>query len=290
MTTRAASTASGNAPQRPYPAASSTARQITEQRQGAARAVLRSLARTCQGRPPAQVYRVLRDALRPLGLRLPAAAQTRPGHRGRAAGGAAVTAACLTMPSDGHRQLTLDGSRPDGPPSAEVELVRFLAKVVVDPRPGGCLHWVGAIGDDGYGRFQAGARPAARTVRPHAWVFERATGMRPVRLRLLHSCDETGCVALEHLTVGTQAENVAQMHRRGRGWRRHTGTADPRGPAGRARAIRAALAAGWDEAAFTAAVAAGDPFCRQLALPVLAQFSRTWPRPQGSGVGQTGTG
>jgi hypothetical protein len=186
-----------------------------------------------------------------------------------------VTAACLTMPSDGHRQLTLDGSRPDGPPSAEVELVRFLAKVVVDPRPGGCAHWVGAIGDDGYGRFQAGTRPAARTVRPHAWVFERATGMRPVRLRLLHSCDETGCVALEHLTVGTQAENVAQMHRRGRGWRRHTGTADLRGPAGRARAIRAALAAGWDEAAFTAAVAAGDPFGRQLALPVVVGIATT---------------
>jgi hypothetical protein len=28
----------------------------------------------CQGRPPAQVHRVLRDALRPLGLRLSAAA------------------------------------------------------------------------------------------------------------------------------------------------------------------------------------------------------------------------
>jgi hypothetical protein len=74
MTTRAASTASGNAPQQPYPAASSTARQIKEQRRGYVRAVLRSLARTCQGRPPAQVHRVLRDALRPLGLRLPAAA------------------------------------------------------------------------------------------------------------------------------------------------------------------------------------------------------------------------
>jgi hypothetical protein len=71
MTTPAASAASGNAPQRPYPAASSTARQITEQRRGA---ILRTLARTCQGRPPAQVHRVLRDALRPLGLRLPAAA------------------------------------------------------------------------------------------------------------------------------------------------------------------------------------------------------------------------
>ena len=74
MTTSAASAASGNAPQRPYPAASSTARQIKEQRRGYVRAVLRSLARTYQGRPPAQVHRVLRDALRPLGLRLSAAA------------------------------------------------------------------------------------------------------------------------------------------------------------------------------------------------------------------------
>ncbi|HEX2805318.1 MAG TPA: hypothetical protein VHN80_04025, partial [Kineosporiaceae bacterium] len=48
-----------------------------------------------------------------------------------------------------------------------------------------------------------------------------------------------------------------------------------RGPAGRARAIRAALAAGWDEAAFTAAVAAGDPFCRQLALPVVVGIATT---------------
>src|SRR5450759_3548171 len=124
----------------------------------------------------------------------------------------------------------------------------------------------------------AGSRPAP--------VRRRAPYARtPGSSNAPPGCDEAGCVALEHLTVGTQAENVAQMHRRGRGWRRHTGTADLRGPAGRARAIRAALAAGWDEAAFTAAVAAGDPFCRQLALPVLAQFSRTWPRPQGSGVG-----
>jgi HNH endonuclease len=162
--------------------------------------------------------------------------------------------------------LTLDGSR-CAPPPAEAELARFFAKVVIDPRPGGCHHWVGAIGDDGYGRFQVRTAGSVRTVRPHLWVFELAHGLRPVRVRLLHSCDETGCVALGHLRVGTQAQNMAQMHRRGRGRRRHTSVVDLRGPTGRARAIRAALSDGWDEAAFSTAAAAGNPFSRQMILP-----------------------
>jgi HNH endonuclease len=172
-------------------------------------------------------------------------------------------------PGESYRQLTLDGSRPrSSRVAAEEEAIRFWAKVVIDPRPGGCQHWIAAIGDDGYGRFQAGSGPTARTVRAHRWAFEVSTGLHPARRALLHACDETGCVALDHLVVGTQAENVAAMHRRGRGWRRHTGRTDRRGPAGRARAIRAALREGWNLAAYATAVAAGDPFPGQLVLPV----------------------
>jgi hypothetical protein len=61
---------------------------------------------------------------------------------------------------------------------------------------------------------------------------------------------------------------MAQMHARGRGRRRHTAATDLRGPAGRARALRAALANGWDPDALAAALAAGDPFASQLALPL----------------------
>ncbi len=49
------------------------ARQIKAQRRGYARAVLRTLAHTQQHRPAAQVQRLLRDTLTPLGVRLPAA-------------------------------------------------------------------------------------------------------------------------------------------------------------------------------------------------------------------------
>ncbi len=51
----------------------SVAAQIKQQRRGYARAVLRSLARTQHGQPIVQVHRVLRQALTPLGVRLPAA-------------------------------------------------------------------------------------------------------------------------------------------------------------------------------------------------------------------------
>ena len=51
----------------------SVAAQIKQHRRSYARAVLRSLARTQQGQPTAQVHRVLRQALTPLGVRLPAA-------------------------------------------------------------------------------------------------------------------------------------------------------------------------------------------------------------------------
>jgi hypothetical protein len=48
--------------------------QIKDQRRGYARAVLRALARAYQGRPTAQVQRVLKDAFKPLGVRLSTAA------------------------------------------------------------------------------------------------------------------------------------------------------------------------------------------------------------------------
>jgi hypothetical protein len=51
-------------------------RQVKQQRRGYAQAVLRALARSQRGRPTAQVQRVLRESLSPLGVRLsPAALQ-----------------------------------------------------------------------------------------------------------------------------------------------------------------------------------------------------------------------
>ena len=75
MTTTTVSAATGcGRRQRSRPRESvSIAGQIKDQRRGYARAVLRALARAHQGRPTAQVQRVLKDALKPLGVHLSAA-------------------------------------------------------------------------------------------------------------------------------------------------------------------------------------------------------------------------
>jgi hypothetical protein len=58
----------------PKPARLSVARQVKQQRRGYAAAVLRSLARTHQGRPAIQIHATLRSSLTALGVRLTAAA------------------------------------------------------------------------------------------------------------------------------------------------------------------------------------------------------------------------
>ncbi len=75
MTTTTVSAATGcGRRQRSRPRGSvSIAGQIKDQRRGYARAVLRALARAHQGRPTAQVQRVLKDAFKPLGVHLSAA-------------------------------------------------------------------------------------------------------------------------------------------------------------------------------------------------------------------------
>lgn len=142
--------------------------------------------------------------------------------------------------------------------------LRFEAKVIRTP---GCAWWRGALGEDGYGRFAIGAGPAARTVTAHRWVWEHDLGPLPCHRQLRHSCDETNCVRLDHLLPGTHLHNMSDMVARGRqGGCHHHGHADTRGPAGRARAIRAALADGYHPDRLTAAMLAGDPHRHQLAL------------------------
>ena len=57
-------------PPRPKPARISVARQVRQQRRGYATAVLRTLARTHQGRPATQIHATLRSSLASLGVRL----------------------------------------------------------------------------------------------------------------------------------------------------------------------------------------------------------------------------
>lgn len=66
----------------------------------------------------------------------------------------------------------------------------------------------------GYGRI-AIARSVAR--RAHRVSWELANGPIPDGLFVLHRCDNPPCVRPDHLFLGTQRDNILDMHRKGRG-------------------------------------------------------------------------
>ena len=138
---------------------------------------------------------------------------------------------------------------------------RFDRKVVWTPD---CWWWIGAIGDDGYGRFAIGP---GQVVRAHRWLWSQDVGPLHPSVPLRHLCDEANCVRLEHLLAGNHQLNMTDMRLRGRaGGPRAGARTDVRGAAGRARAIRAALADGWQPQRLDAALAAGEPWRHQLSL------------------------
>lgn len=148
------------------------------------------------------------------------------------------------------------------------EVARFTRFVVHGPGPRDCWLWVGAIADDGYGRFWLNRNGHTQVVRPHryALALARQVVLRGDQLVLHEVCDLPLCVRAEavggHLEVGTQAQNLAQMGRAGRGggrgWPHRWYGLDRAQRAARSRALRAAVRDGWDTAAVREALEAAE--------------------------------
>lgn len=98
-------------------------------------------------------------------------------------------------------------------PTADPEvLARFLSKV---DRTGECWIWTAGMFRDGYGCFSS-SRIARRAHRV-AWTLFR--GPIPDEVLVLHNCpagDNPRCVNPAHLWLGTQADNMADMRKKGR--------------------------------------------------------------------------
>ncbi len=76
----------------------------------------------------------------------------------------------------------------------------------------GCHLWEGSISPNGYGivNFYGKTQSAHR----HAW--EEANGEIPEGLNILHSCDVKNCINPEHMSLGSQQQNMDDKVARGR--------------------------------------------------------------------------
>ena len=99
---------------------------------------------------------------------------------------------------------------------------RFWTKVIRQPGERGHWFWVGAIADDGYGRFSINHDGITDAVRPHRYSYALANELDLTDFgQLMHICDIPLCVRasqdeLTHLVVGDVRENMRdrQLKRR----------------------------------------------------------------------------
>jgi hypothetical protein len=94
---------------------------------------------------------------------------------------------------------------------------RIMRSVAIDGN--GCWNWLLGKDRSGYGRMkvQLGSRDRFRATSAHRYAYELFIGAIPHGACVLHRCDNRACCNPAHLFVGTQQDNIRDMHAKGRG-------------------------------------------------------------------------
>jgi len=147
------------------------------------------------------------------------------------------------------------------------DAARFWSKV---SRSEGCWEWRAYRDRDGYGRFGTGSRLLkTRFVHyAHVYAYRAEVGPVPAGKLVRHLCNRPWCVRPDHLAVGTQLENMADMVAAGRSTR---GTRNAQAKLNDAKvlAIRERLRAGHGTARLAAMYGVSESAIHQIRKGVI---------------------
>lgn len=87
----------------------------------------------------------------------------------------------------------------------------WLNGLIAEATPHSCIDFLGRLNEHGYGIV----RLDGRQMLAHRAIIQLLDCL-PAGSVVRHTCDRPSCINPYHLLIGTQAENVADMHRRGR--------------------------------------------------------------------------
>lgn len=94
--------------------------------------------------------------------------------------------------------------------------LRFVGNFIPEPNSG-CWLWLGHLNACDYGTMWAG-----RSMLAHRFSYEYYVEKIPEGKCVLHRCDVRCCVNPEHLFLGTQLDNIADMEQKRRGRHPHS--------------------------------------------------------------------
>ncbi len=92
---------------------------------------------------------------------------------------------------------------------------RITSKIWPEPNSG-CWLWSGALSCATHGYGVTSYPDRSRQALAHRLVFEHVKGPIPIGMHVLHRCDNPPCCNPAHLFLGTPADNMRDMVKKGR--------------------------------------------------------------------------